>query len=220
MNEQTLERGCGTRVKGGLYACCGLSPNGRPLEDFLIDPPGSYRGKPFRAPIIQEKEGVKNLVFWVGAQHYPFCPDFIEESRRYGVSKRIPLGTDLSGIEPFKSRMYYIHPKAIIEGHIEKVHECVKNKKEHLEGEEFCINSLYSFVDTKMANGKHLRRIGSTVYEVPFLNRSLNPSYVPGIFMFLPFSHLEYVMPDSGVVDDRVKNFVNRSNITVVMVDE
>ena len=96
---QSIERGCGKRVKGGLYACCGLSPNGKPIEHFLIDPPGPYKGEPFRAPIIQEERDVKHLVFWVGAQHYPFCPDFIEETRNFGVSKRIPLGTDLSGIE-------------------------------------------------------------------------------------------------------------------------
>ncbi len=32
-------RGCGEREPGGVYAECGLSSRGRPLEEFLIDPP-------------------------------------------------------------------------------------------------------------------------------------------------------------------------------------
>jgi len=220
MSAPKLERGCGKRVKGGLYACCGLSPNGEPIEYFLIDPPGPYNGKPFRAPIIQEKEGVKNLIFWVGAQYYPFCPDYIEETRHLGISKRIPLSIDLSGLEPFTSRMYFIHPRAIIEGHIEKVHECPKDKEDHLEGKEFCINSLYYFVDTKIEDGRHIREIGSTKYGVSLVNRSLIPSYKPGIFMWAPFSHLEYVMPDSGVIDDRVKDLAKKDGITVLTVNE
>jgi len=217
---QSIERGCGKRVKGGLYACCGLSPNGKPIEHFLIDPPGPYKGEPFRAPIIQEERDVKHLVFWVGAQHYPFCPDFIEETRNFGVSKRIPLGTDLSGIEAFKSRMYFVHPRAIIEDRIEKVHECPKDKEHHLEGKEFCITSLYYFVDTEIVNGSHIRKIGSTVYDVPFVNRSINPVYSPGVFMWLPFSHLEYVMPESGVVDNRVRAMTSLTNLTVFTVEE
>ncbi len=34
-----VERGCGEREQGGVYAECGLSPYGTPLEYFLIDPP-------------------------------------------------------------------------------------------------------------------------------------------------------------------------------------
>ena len=34
-----VERGCGEREPGGVYAECGLSPYGSPLEHFLIDPP-------------------------------------------------------------------------------------------------------------------------------------------------------------------------------------
>ena len=36
---EPVERGCGEREPGGVYAECGLSPSGSPLERFLIDPP-------------------------------------------------------------------------------------------------------------------------------------------------------------------------------------
>src|SRR5258707_634554 len=34
-----VPRGCGEREPGGVYAESGLSPRGRPLEEFLFDPP-------------------------------------------------------------------------------------------------------------------------------------------------------------------------------------
>ncbi len=43
-----LERGCGMREKGGLYACCGTSPFGKPVEEFLIDPPLPFIRRAFK----------------------------------------------------------------------------------------------------------------------------------------------------------------------------
>lgn len=37
-NAIPVRRGCGERKQGGIYGECGLSPFGRPLEDFLLDP--------------------------------------------------------------------------------------------------------------------------------------------------------------------------------------
>ncbi len=34
-----VERGCGTREEDGLYWELGMGPGGRPLIDFLLDPP-------------------------------------------------------------------------------------------------------------------------------------------------------------------------------------
>jgi len=215
-----ITRGCGKRVKGGLYACCGLSPYGKPIEDFLIDPPIPYNGKPFRAPMIEEKDDVKHLVFWVGREHYPYCPDFIEETRSFGISKRVPLGFDFTGIEPFKSRMYFIHPMAIIEDGKVKVDTCPKDKIEHIEGSEFCIRSLYYYVDAGLENSVYVRRVGSTRYTVPRLESGCEPTYRPGVFMWTPFSHLEYVTPESGTVDERVKAVADKTNLSVLVVDE
>ena len=108
------ERGCGKRTKGGLYACCGLSPYGKPIEDFLIDPPLAFSGESFRAPIVNVVNEVTNLIFWMGKEFYPYCPDYIEETRVMGISKRVPLGFDFKGVVPFESSMYFIHPRAII----------------------------------------------------------------------------------------------------------
>lgn len=213
------ERGCGKRAKGGLYACCGLSPFGKPIEDFLIDPPIAYNGESFRAPIVDEKNGVKNLIFWVGKEYYPFCPDYIEETRVMGISKRVPLGFDFDGIEPFKSSMFFIHPRAIIDNDIWKPDWCPMEKDNHIEGDEFCIRSLYFFVDVEIIDGKYVRRIASTSYTVP-ISYEHKPEYKPGIFMRIPFSHFEYVAKDDGTVDERVKDIKSKTGLSVLVVDE
>lgn len=201
-------RGCGKRVKGGLYICCGTSPYGEPIEHFLVDPPLPYGGDPFRAPLVHKRNGgsnIKDLIFWVGQEFYPFCPDFIEETRYFGVSKRIPVSFDWSGVTPFQSRMFFIHPKAVIKEKAEPVDRCPKADHAHEKGEEFCLRSLYFFVDTELEDGKYCRKIGSTAYNVPRLISDYRPKYAPGTFLWLPFTHFEYVMPEDKMADEKVK---------------
>lgn len=213
-----LIRGCGKRVKGGLYACCGTSPFGEPIENFLIDPPQPYKGEPMRAPIVQEKDGVKDLIFWVGQEFYPYCPDYIEETRLFGASKRIPITMDLSGIVPFKSRMFLIHPRAIADT-IAPAEDCPKNNPQHQKGDEFCIKALYYFVDAEPADKRYVRRIGSTSYYIPLLLKNVSPEYSPGFFLALPFTHMEYVMPEDGKIDERVKR-ARDEGAQIALVDE
>ena len=218
-----ITRGCGTREPGGLYACCGTSPYGKPIEEFLIDPPMPFKGKPFRAPVTKEKDDVKHLIIWVGEQFYPYCPDFIEETRRYGASRRIPFTKDFDfeGFVPFKSRMYFIHPRAIItnEDCFEKVDMCPKNKPEHLEGKEFCIRSLYYFVQAEPEGGQYAREIGDTRYYVPWVVRSKRPEYMAGMFLNLPFTHFEYVRREDGSVEPRIEEAV-KDGKSITVVDE
>ena len=119
-----VPRGCGDREPGGVYAECGLSPRGRPLEEFLIDPPLPIpagldlvnkpqtwqRMLPTGEPSI-DREGlpIYDLLIWVGAEHYPYCPDFLEEVKRYGASRRLNPNLDLSLLSR-SSRMILGHP--------------------------------------------------------------------------------------------------------------
>ena len=215
-------RGCGKRVKGGLYACCGTSPYGEPIEHFLIDPPLPYNGDPFRAPLVQERNGVKDvkdLIFWVGQEFYPFCPDFIEETRYLGVSKRVPVNFDWSGVTPFQSRMFFIHPKALVDETKESVDRCPKDIPAHEKGEEFCLRSLYFFVDAELQDEKYFRKIGSTTYNVPRMVSNYRPKYSAGTFLWLPFAHFEYVMPENKMADDRVKKAL-AEGAPIHLVDE
>ena len=111
-----IERGCGRRQRGGLYACTGVSVFGRPMADFLIDPPKPWPYGPFRSPMLLEgKDGVLNVVDWVGEEHYPFAPDFAEEVGRAGVSRRLPRDFPVERLTPGKSRIVLVHAKALPE---------------------------------------------------------------------------------------------------------
>jgi hypothetical protein len=122
-----VERGCGDREPGGVYAECGLSSYGYPLEDFLIDPPLPIpdgldlvnkpqlwqRLSTTGEPILDAQDHpIFDLLIWVGAEHYEYCPDFIEEVRRYGASRRLNPNLDLSLLSA-ASRMILAHPKVI-----------------------------------------------------------------------------------------------------------
>lgn len=108
-------RGCGERTPGGLYVESGLGPGGLPLEYFLVDPPLPVPegldlvNKP---QIVEDREtSIAHLWLWIGAEWYPYCPDYIEETRRLGASRKLNPQLDLSRLTP-GSRMILVHPKA------------------------------------------------------------------------------------------------------------
>jgi len=122
-----VPRGCGEREPGGVYAECGLSSRGRPLEEFLIDPPLPLpegldivnkpqlwqRTRVSGEPALDEEElPIYDLLLWIGAEHYPFCPDYIEEVKRFGASRRLNPNLDLS-LLTHASRMILVHPHAL-----------------------------------------------------------------------------------------------------------
>ena len=80
-------RGCGSRKSGGTYLCTGQSMFGMPIEDFIIDPakPWNYEiGQGF--VLLKSSLGHYNVGIFVGKESYPSPWDFVEESRRFGVS--------------------------------------------------------------------------------------------------------------------------------------
>jgi hypothetical protein len=122
-----VPRGCGEREPGGVYAESGLSPHGRPLEEFLFDPPLPIPegldliNKPLLwqrtlasgEPALDENDlPIFDLLIWVGAEHYPYCPDYLEETRRYGASRRLNPNLDLSQLSR-SSRMILAHPHVL-----------------------------------------------------------------------------------------------------------
>ncbi len=116
-----VRRGCGSRKEGGVYLECGLAVGGRPIEDFIFDPPLDEERlpiewlKPSRTPQLFEREGVNHVVIWVGEDFYPNVFDFIEETRVAGASRRVPKTFDFSKLTA-SSRMYFVHAHAAVDG--------------------------------------------------------------------------------------------------------
>ena len=123
-------RGCGDREPGGVYAECGLSEHGAPLDFFAFCPPlpipegidlvnkprlwlrtdpGS--NQPVLDPLTNEP--IYDLLIHIGAEHYPEPPDYYEETKRLGASRRLNPNLDLSLLTS-SSRMLLAHPRAII----------------------------------------------------------------------------------------------------------
>lgn len=122
-----VERGCGEREPGGVYAESGLSNHGLPLEAFLMDPPLPIpagldlinkpqlwqRVLPSGDPVLDlEERPIYDLLIWVGQEHYEYAPDYLEEVRRYGASRKLNPNLDLSLLSS-ASRMILAHPCVI-----------------------------------------------------------------------------------------------------------
>jgi hypothetical protein len=122
-----VSRGCGDREPGGVYVESGLSSKGRPLEEFLVDPPLPIpegldlvnkpqtwqRMLPSGEPAL-DVDGLPifDLLIWVGAEFYTYCVDYLEETRRFGASRRLNPNLDLSLLSK-SSRLILAHPLVI-----------------------------------------------------------------------------------------------------------
>jgi hypothetical protein len=97
-------RGCGYRQPGGAYFAVPVAPGGRPVEEFLIDPPVVIEDAAARYGLtsvgvgVWERDGVTHVVDIVGHEHYPTVASFVDEARRLGVSRRAPRTLDFSQI--------------------------------------------------------------------------------------------------------------------------
>ena len=197
-----MNRGCGKRKAGGVYICTKLSPHGVPLEEFIIDPPESYGGEKFRVPIILEKNGMNHLLFWVGKEFYPYPSDFIEEVRRFGASKRVPVEFPIQKLS-VGSLMFFMHPLAIIKDHkvLPPPPRCPKHLKSHLNNETYCLGHSYQVAP---ANHEGRRQIGDTVYDVKPVGSDAPLEFAPGIFLRLPITDIDHVVHKDGRPDPRV----------------
>jgi hypothetical protein len=111
-----VPRACGERTPGGLYIESGLGPGGAPLEAFLLDPPLPVPlgldlvNKP--QVIADAETGVAHLLVWVGAEWYSYLPDYLEETREWGASRKLSPFVDISRLTP-SSRLILAHPLAL-----------------------------------------------------------------------------------------------------------
>ena len=118
-------RGCGNRGSGGGYACCGVSENGTPIWNFLVDPVVPYVKDLFRG--IQYAEDVCPelipatwpdervlLVDVIGKSFYKTMPSWVEETGFFGMSRNWG-GFDFSRIKGRQPWLATIHARAFIE---------------------------------------------------------------------------------------------------------
>jgi len=115
LGAEPVERGCGTRDQGGVYAECDTDMDeGLPLDAFLADPPRQFT--PDSAVGVDLVEGPDNRVHifdYVGMTHYPWPADVIEEGRDFGFSRRLSKNIDLSMLSQ-GARLVLLHKRGKI----------------------------------------------------------------------------------------------------------
>ena len=138
-----LVRGCGRRIRGGIYvevdakspqppppAPSGATPDvsepdpvAAAFEGCLLDPPIpvdvvamglSAIGVTLVSTVASDGRPVTHVFDIVGQSHYPNVASFIDEARTHGVSRRLARSLDFSRLEAGRSRLVLIHARAFL----------------------------------------------------------------------------------------------------------
>ena len=243
------ERGCGDREPGGVYVESGLSPYGSPLEYFLFDPPlplpagVDLVNKPqiwqrvdpaTQEPVLDPVTGrpIYDLLIHIGAEHYKYAMDYIEETRKLGASRRLNANLDLALLTR-RSRMLLAHPKAIIVPwrDLTLPDRCFKRLPRHdlasyallglgaaeaMTDEERvgpCIFKLWDVLPRDEAmevfeqEGERsvcLRTCGSTIYEYRPTGEEVQ-AWEPGFILGLPITGIALIQYADGTVNEKAK---------------
>lgn len=246
-----VTRGCGTRVAGGLYVECPLSPDGVPMENFLVDPPLPIDDKELGlTPIgvkLVERKGVWHIMDWVGSVHYKNVADYVEEVRRYGLSRRISTTLDFEKLSP-QSRILLLHSRASIQN-FDEYHKtepeeedlyslvpypkCPKNLPEHTRPEmnTMCARLWYQDVaegepitvcedDTEARRRTVTRKMPAFEYHGLASPKDVKPDYQLAVFASFPIYNLAVVKDEDGGTHERSMLLAKQSRLPVHLVDE
>lgn len=210
-----VERGCGEREQGGVYAEFGVAPDGAGLEDFLIDAPlcidlAALGVRPIGVSLVC-RQGVWHVIDWVGLEHYPNVADFVEEVRRFGVSRRLPRSLDFSRLTP-ASRLLLVHARAHVDnfhayadrwiGRGTKRGTCPKRLEEHMQHDYPLMCAAIWWQD--VVGGRVLdpvaprivhRTMPSFSYIAAAAPQGVQAHYLPAVFASFPVSRLVLVDP-------------------------
>jgi hypothetical protein len=113
------ERLCGKgRTEDAIYLESGVSPQGKPLEEFLVDVPKGFdvlmHGiSSIGVKLFQDDHGIWHVIDRVGTSHYASPADFLEEARRMGFSRKVSATLDFSKLGP-GSQFIFVHDRGLV----------------------------------------------------------------------------------------------------------
>ena len=235
----TAVRGCGTRVAGGIYLvtepCFEVSDTCRPVFDFITDPPvptGQLHLSALGSQMLDAR-GYTHVVDVVGREHYPNVSDFIMESARMGVSRRI---SKLARFERLSvgSRLMLAHERAIIltyEGYhynIPRTLSCPTDNHDTPLLREHGMCAAYWWHDVEGGDPQPedtdprlvKRTIGSTTYWAHSRPMNVSPVYEMGFFMSLPIGKIEVVRDRRNGKHEQAEERARRASVSVGLVDQ
>jgi hypothetical protein len=238
-NAISVERGCGERVAGGCYAELGLGAGGSPLEDFMVDPPlvvdlNALGVTPIGVKLF-ERDGVWHVIDWIGSQHYPNVADFLEEVRRFGLSRRLPQTLDFSKLTP-KSRILLVHARAWVQnfddyaaqwvtglkpGSLADYYDpCPKSKADHAfdHHPSMCAGVWWQDIEGDelvLSNRLVDRRMPSFTFTAVARPDDVTPVYCPAIFARFPISRLVVIDDPAGKKHEQATAAARKSSLPV-----
>ncbi len=202
------ERMCGAgRTAGGVYLECGLSAGGRPIEEFLIDPPVPVNPDDLglsHIGVMITNEG--HVIDWIGESHYPYPADFVEEVRRMGVSRKVSQTTDFSKLAP-GAMLIFAHAKAVCLNPEVGLTECPSGL--HGPG-ELCASLMWSIPEAGEEDCG-TRPLVKDHYEV---HHNADTRFAPGLFLAVPLTNISIISDDAGQVDQDLYTKVSESGFT------
>jgi hypothetical protein len=170
---------------------------------------------------------------WVGKENYPYVPDFVEEARRFGISKRIPRDFPIERLQP-GSKLILIHARGRLTGAVHaKIYAklyaalgplgwyCPKNlhaqdghrpdPADPAQEMVQCLGTLWPLVSLRPGPEdeiKTTRHIGDTTYAVPYVGGIMTEedlAYEPAIFMWAPITNIAYITGGSDTVPEDIE---------------
>lgn len=199
---------CGQgRILGGWYLECAVSTAGtHPLDHFLVDfptlVPTNLQINPLGVTLWTDPQRVTHVVDVVGEQHYPFVPDFWEEARRMGFSRKVSPTLQVSRLSP-ASRFLFIHAKALIANpeelapYLDSPHVCPTGKRH---ASDTSCTGLHWQVTPGTGDGltRHLAE-GEYTLRGQLRAGAPAPRYARAIFASVPITGISHVVGQAGL---------------------
>jgi len=241
MPADVTPRGCGGHRKpGGLYLEVAHHPHGKPFETFLADPVQPLDREQANAiprvgvQLVTKDGGGAHVIDWVGAEHYQFAPDFLEEGRRHGFSRRLNRTIDLSSLR-VDSYVFFVHSRGYLDNWhawaLQEEHEgrrnpmCARGDPQHYAPTygEHCIRHLWAAAprtsesrDTPDGPAlQHWRSAGPITYQVYPPREFVHAAWVPAIVAAFPITNLTVIATNDGSHEKLLKKARNDTRLPV-----
>lgn len=219
-------RECGPgRQQGHIYAECGFGAGGATIEHFLIDHPvavnPAHLGLSTQGVTLLERQGTWHIVDLVGASHYPYPADFIEEARAIGISRKIPRTADFAKLGP-GSTLILIHAKGRVTNAAaaaaHALHWACPCGKGHPASDPCAAWHWYA-PDVNLP-GTLKRKLKRATYEVkPLYGEPPLLDFTPAYFLQVPISNLSVIRNQDGTVDPLSRDIAGRARLPILHAD-
>ena len=186
-----------------------VHPNQLPLPLALVPAPAEHAPEPVAEPEAVE---IPDFAMWVGGKFYPTPQDYIDEAEHLGCSKRLPMIPE--DLVVGQSKVYLAHAQTA-----ERIAKDPIISKLTSSWRSRTLALARKLRDGKITHEDALKKLPKAMTEPePTLDAAC--TFVEDesdvIFGYFIVSRLEFIVPQSGHVPDKIKELVAKGHITLV----